>query len=264
MDNKRKPILALDTSTSAMSVAIMDGSHLLIEDNSRAERNHSIHLLPIIQRLLVSEQLTVADLHGIAIGRGPGSYTGVRIGVTVGKTLAWANNIPLMGISSLETLAYGALEKSREGSDLQSDSASVWVVPMQDARRGQVYTGLFAAQTDGQAWVRLAEDRIMLLEEGLRRLNGWMNGEVLPDGADGLPDHILFVGEVDRFSELLQAFAANWSGNVTLLEYEIHAQHLGQLAMMRWEQGESQDPHSFVPNYTQLSEAEANLKSAQK
>ena len=99
--------LAIDTSTSAMTVAILENGHLLGEISSHAERNHSLGLLPHIQDLLSRLGMKPRDLGSVAAGQGPGSYTGVRIAVSVAKTFAWSLGLDLIGMSSLEAMAIG-------------------------------------------------------------------------------------------------------------------------------------------------------------
>lgn len=100
--------LVIDTSTAVMALALMDRDQCIAEYNMMVERRHSDELLPAIERLVGEAGLTLQQLDGIAVGQGPGSYTGVRIGVTAAKTLAWTLGLPLQGISSIEALAYGA------------------------------------------------------------------------------------------------------------------------------------------------------------
>src|SRR5437879_900652 len=97
-------ILALDTSTAAMSIAIIEQGQLVQETHIHADRTHSLYLMPMIQELIKTVGMKLSDLSAIAVGVGPGSYTGVRIGVTAAKTLAWTLKLPIIGISSLEAM----------------------------------------------------------------------------------------------------------------------------------------------------------------
>src|SRR5690606_19462657 len=80
--------LALDTSTAAMTIALVRSGEAVAKSDSLSERNHSIRLLPAVEELLASQGMKAKDLAGVAVGHGPGSYTGIRIGVTVAKMLA--------------------------------------------------------------------------------------------------------------------------------------------------------------------------------
>ena len=125
-------LLALDSSTASMSVAIVRDGEVLDSFTTFTERNHSVRVVSEIKEILSKNGIRGEDLDGIAIGKGPGSYTGVRIGVTAAKTLAWAWRKPLIGVSSLEALAYSAWLKADSGADARGEC---WIVPLMDARR---------------------------------------------------------------------------------------------------------------------------------
>ena len=249
-------LLVIDTSTAVMSIALMDGERLLVESNQIVERRHSDKLLPAIKELITSAGLTMQDIDGVAVGRGPGTYTGVRIGVTTAKTLAWSLSVPLLGISSLEALAYGALSETEGGKET---GERTWLVPMMNARRDQVYAGLYEAKN--RHWGCLAADGVQLIDEWLDRIV-MLYGQ---EDADQAPQQIIFVGEELELEERIEA---RWRDvdirSVHMQEQHMRASALGLLAQQRWMSGEQDDVHRMVPNYTQLSEAEANLLAKHK
>ncbi len=132
-------VLAMDTSSQALSVALLDGERLVAEVTLNVKKNHSMSLMPSIDFLVKSVGWTPADLERIVVAEGPGSYTGLRVAVATGKTLAYALKIDLVGVSSLYALA--------SGQDFDG-----LVVPLMDARRNHVYAGFYvngrAVQTD--------------------------------------------------------------------------------------------------------------------
>jgi len=247
-------MLAMDTATATLTVAAARGGRLLGERNSHGERNHSMFLLPAIRELLESLGVTPRDLGGIAVGRGPGSYTGVRIGVSAAKTMAWSLGLPVYDVSTLEAMALGGLARCR-----LSGREPVWVVPLLDARRGQVFTGCFAAAGpagDGilpAGWMRLAEDGIRPMDRWTGELKGYA------DQAGRPPGILAFVGEVGNFAAQTESLAASWPGTVEVLEHEVRAADTARLAYPRVLKGQPADLHRLVPNYTQLAEAEAKL-----
>ena len=124
-------LLALDTSNEAMSVAVLDNDRLLAQTTINHKRTHSEQLLPTIDELVAASGLQPEDLDKIIVADGPGSYTGIRIAVTTGKTLAYTLNIALVGVSSLAVLA----------SNISATKAMI--VPIMNARRNNVFTGVY-------------------------------------------------------------------------------------------------------------------------
>ena len=144
-------ILAFETSAKAASVALMDEKKLLGEQYQNTGLTHSQTLMVMAEDLLKQCGKTVADVTDVAVAAGPGSFTGVRIGVAAAKGLAWGGELPLYGISTLEAMA---------------DTLGIWegyVCPVMDARRSQVYNALFRVHC-GEC-TRIREDRAISLRE---------------------------------------------------------------------------------------------------
>ena len=127
-------VLAIDTSTEALSVALRDDQGT-IERGMETARGHAEHLLSLIDAVLGEAGVRLAQLDGIAAGVGPGSFTGVRIGVAVAQGLSYGAGVPVVPVTSLEALAFAAIES---GADR--------VIACLDARMGEVYWGCFAAE----------------------------------------------------------------------------------------------------------------------
>lgn len=124
--------LLIDTSNQPLSVAIMENDKTLAEINNNEKLNHSIQLMPAIISALQEANMTKKDIGAIVVADGPGSYTGLRIGVTVAKTLAYALNVSLYGVSSLAALAATVKQQDK------------LIVPIFDARREAVYAGVYS------------------------------------------------------------------------------------------------------------------------
>ena len=98
-------LLAIDTATRIMSLALHDGDTLLAEQSWNTRNRHTVELAPAVLNMLNSLEMSVADLAGLGVSIGPGSYTGLRIGVAFAKGLAAAHRLPLVGVTTLDTLA---------------------------------------------------------------------------------------------------------------------------------------------------------------
>ncbi len=253
-------VLALDTSSASQAVAVLEGQDIRFESSSLAERNHSVNLLPEIERALRESGTDKRALAGIAVGIGPGSYTGVRIAVTTAKTLAWALKLPVAAVSSLEAQACSGLEAA-------APQGRSWIVPLVDARRGQAYTALFEAAgpigaapegQEAQPLTRLADDAILMVDDWTARLAERWNA--LPIGER--PEYVLFTGETDKHGETVRSLAGLTglaAERVLLQDCTVEARWIGRIGTRKLESGDTVDAHALLPNYTQVTEAEANL-----
>ena len=174
-------LFSLECSAAAASASLYREGKLLGEEFLNIPQTHSVTLLPMAKSLLEHTGISPAQIDYYAVSRGPGSFTGLRIGIAAIKGLAFPDNTPCIGVSTPEAIAYGLL--GFEGT----------VIPMMDARCGQVYTALFQGK-DGRL-TRLSED------EALPRLGGGAAGadgsgaSLLPKGLRGGPGcHAAFRG----------------------------------------------------------------------
>lgn len=149
--------LLIDTSNQPLSVAITQDDKVLNEINTNEKTNHSVQLMPAISKVITDSQLTKEDIDAIVVAEGPGSYTGLRIGVTVAKTLAYALNAELYGVSSLKALAATATEETG------------LIVPIFDARREAVYIGVYKNE-NGQL-KQIIEDQYITIKSLLDLLH---------------------------------------------------------------------------------------------
>ena len=128
-------ILHIETATDVCSVALSRGAEVIGLKEEAGGNNHAKHLLPFVEEALKQGGCTVKDLDGVAVSVGPGSYTGLRIGVSTAKGIAYTAGIPVMAIRTLEGIAQGA-----KASWTGSDDVQPQIVPMIDARRMEVFT----------------------------------------------------------------------------------------------------------------------------
>ncbi|MBQ8752273.1 MAG: tRNA (adenosine(37)-N6)-threonylcarbamoyltransferase complex dimerization subunit type 1 TsaB [Clostridia bacterium] len=152
-------LLALETSAGAASCAVTQDGRLLAEGFVNTRQTHSQTLMPMVQQALLQAELTVAELDGLAIAAGPGSFTGVRIGVAALKGLAFPNNTPCVGVSTLLCMAENFRELPGEFD----------ICAVMDARCRQVYTAGFAAKNGEIS--RLTPDEALSMDTVLSRLS---------------------------------------------------------------------------------------------
>ncbi len=129
-------ILLLETATSSCSVALSENGKIIAVKEANERNIHASHITLFIDELMLNAGKKYTDLKAVAVSKGPGSYTGLRIGVSTAKGLCYALDIPLLGIDTLDAMASGLLAQS----DIQECDL---LVPMIDARRMEVYTGIF-------------------------------------------------------------------------------------------------------------------------
>jgi tRNA threonylcarbamoyladenosine biosynthesis protein TsaB len=132
-------ILGIETSTLMVGVAILDKTGLVAEYRFEATRSRSERLMPMIDRVLKDSQMTPQDLEGLAISLGPGSFTGLRVGLSTAKGLAFSLGLPVVGVPTLEVLA----------APLAAGRCRYPICPMLDAKRQEVYAALFSADAEG-------------------------------------------------------------------------------------------------------------------
>ena len=222
-------ILAFETSAKAASVALMHDGKLLGEIYQNTGLTHSQTLMVMAEDLLKQCGKTVDDVTAVAVAEGPGSFTGVRIGVAAAKGFAWGKNIPCYGTSTLEAMA---------------ESLGVYegyVCPVMDARRSQVYNALF--YVNQSAITRVKEDRAISLAELGQELKA-LDGPIylVGDGSD--LTHRTLSGEIPNL--------------VLPPEHRKHQRATGVaiLAAKKQTAGESGDGAALQPNYLRLSQAE--------
>jgi len=230
-------ILAFETSAKAGSVALLDEKKLLGESYQNTGLTHSQSLLAMGEDLLKSCGYAPADVTAVAVAAGPGSFTGVRIGVAAAKGFAWAKELPCYGVSTLEAMALGV--GAWEG----------YVCPVMDARRSQVYNALFEVKQG--VYTRIAEDRAISLEE-------------LGEQLKNLEKPIFLVGDgsILCYNTLLEKVPTL----VCPPEHRMHQRAAGVAlaAKVMMERGERCDGAALQPNYLRLSQAERERLEKQK
>ena len=222
-------ILAFETTAKAGSVALLEDGKLLAESYQNTGLTHSQTLMVMAEDTLKAAGKTMADVSAVAVAEGPGSFTGVRIGVAAAKGLAWGGEIPCYGVSTLESMA------------LTLGVYQGYVCPVMDARRNQVYNALFYVNAGNLE--RVTEDRAIALSD-------------LSEELKELKEPVFLVGDGSNltYNTLKEAIPAL----VLPPEHRMHqrASGVALAAAAKIAAGDPGDGASLTPNYLRLSQAE--------
>ena len=222
-------ILAFETSAKAGSVALLRDGCLLAEYFQNNGQTHSRTLMKMAQDMLENCDLTPQDVDAVACAAGPGSFTGVRIGLAAAKGFAWAGELPCYGVSTLEGMAQNMA--CFEGI----------VCAAMDARRSQVYCALFRAQ--GGSMTRLTEDQAISVEELDKELKKYTGSQIFVGDGAVLCYNVLGAKAPSR----------------RLAPEHLRMQRAGGVALAAQamiDRGEAGSAAALVPNYLRLSQAE--------
>jgi tRNA threonylcarbamoyl adenosine modification protein YeaZ len=218
-------ILAFDSSSKALSVALVADGVLLGEVNLNVKKNHSTTLMTAVDFLMAQTQMAPEDLERIAVAAGPGSYTGLRMAVTVGKTLAFSLNKEIVGVSSLFAIAS------------RVKTTGKLVVPVMDARRGNAYAGIY------ENGVSVENDQHCVFADFLKKVT---------DRAVSAAD-VIFTGETANF--VADILAAGFTAEQIMMDSLENLPSAYEMAKLA-EQLAPETVHGFVPNYLKKVEAE--------
>lgn len=236
-------ILGIDTSTPIGSVALINGENIIAEHTLNIVQAHSSRLMPAIDTVLKWGDITPDDLDGCAVGIGPGSFTGIRIGVATAKSLCYAVDKPIIGVSTLEAIA----------SNLHWTDGLI--CPILDARRKEIYGAIFHG---GAEWKRITDDLCLPIDAFLDELNS----HISPDSpivfvGDGLATYGNAIRE--RFHEKkiksgLQTFptteaAVHFADAISNVP---RGATIAKLGTQRLKQGDSDSYWTLVPNYVRI------------
>ena len=218
-------ILAIETGTDICSVALVRDGELLALRESDEERNHAKKIGVFVDELLRESGVAADDLEAVAVSKGPGSYTGLRIGVSFAKGLCYGLNIPLVAVGSLDSLTEVAREDYEAGIlDIENWNEAT-LCPMIDARRMEVYTQLFNAEGVAQNEV---EAKII-------------DGESFSAERTSGKPFVIFGSGAAKCAEVLQG--------ATLIDIVPSARGMARLAEQAFAEGKTEDVAYFEPFY---------------
>ncbi len=228
-------ILAIDTSAVTASAAIVEDGALITATELRSKMTHSQTILPMVEDMLKNAALTLKDIDAAAVNVGPGSFTGVRIGVAAVKGFCFADNMPCVAVSTLESMAYNFIGLPEKQT----------VCAVMDARCGQVYTALFEV---GDTVVRLSPDEAISIEEVGNRLKN-------------LEKSVILVGDG---AKLCYTTLQKVVSNLYLAPDHLRYQNAVGVALAAFNTEERCDADALQPVYLRLPQAERELRAKQK
>ncbi|MCK4463971.1 MAG: tRNA (adenosine(37)-N6)-threonylcarbamoyltransferase complex dimerization subunit type 1 TsaB [Candidatus Omnitrophica bacterium] len=223
-------ILAYDTSNKFLSVAILDEEELLSNFHKDIGINHSSMLIPTIDKTLKHAHLKLKNIDAIALSIGPGSFTGLRIGVSTAKALSLVTDIPVIGVPSLDVIAYNYIEK--EG----------YISPVLDAKKNKVYSVIYESSSGEIS--RISEYLLVDVDNLLERLKG-------PTLFFG--DGLSLYGEYMAKNCPLIKFSKN-------TDWYPRAEIVGKLGLQKIKKGYREDIDKLVPMYLHPKECNIRIK----
>lgn len=218
-------LLSLETSTQCCSVALHEDGVLVKSNLIETPRSAAAQLAMMIDEVFQASNRKPKELEGVIVAAGPGSYTGLRIGVATAKGLCYALNIPIVSVNTLELMAYQFIEMDSFKEDIQNNRAML--CPMLDARRMEVYCALFDHQLK---YIEPVQAKVIDIDS-------------FEDVIDSTP--IFFFGDgADKCKDIIKHPNAHFSSGLIPL-----ASSLGVIGYKKWKQGDYEDLVSFEPFY---------------
>lgn len=228
-------ILGIETATSILSLAVIDGEELLVDHTRDLGLRHSSELMPAISRIIEENNLNVQDIDGLSVSIGPGSFTGLRIGLATAKGLAQTLNVPLVGIPTLDGMVSNCL------------FSEFVVCPLLDARKSEVYTALYRMDACGEM-ERLTE-HLAISPEGLVEM---------------IEEPTVFLGNgLKTYGSLIKKELGDLAHFAPAQFWVPRATNIARLGLREIKEGWVGDLSSMVPLYLRKSEAEIKWEERQ-
>jgi tRNA threonylcarbamoyladenosine biosynthesis protein TsaB len=221
-------ILAIDTSSKTASIALLDKDEILSEIFMNLGVNHSAVLLPALRELIRLSQTAPEKIELFACTEGPGSFTGLRIGVSTVKGLSMTYGKPIIGVPTLEALAFNCID------------SGLLICPMMDAKKNQVYTALYKTGR-GEKLEKIKNGMVTNVRDFLEHIHG----------------EVMFVGDgAIQYSGIINENLRGRAYYASHCHHSVRAAAVGLLAQLKYDKGDVSDSVAFTPRYFRLSEAE--------
>ncbi len=245
-------ILGIDTATTQVGVAVGTGDRILASFHESKDRRHAETTVPAIKDVCAQAQVSLAEIDAVAVDVGPGLFTGLRVGLATAKAIAQACDIPMLGLTSLEVLAFSTRDSDRT------------VMATVDARREEIFYALYSGASEvhrttdagnatgaGSAMACLEEPQVAKPADVVERLTGFSSTSIPSNSSAGL----LVVGDgAQRYRELFEAVP----GLELRPPLYPSAADLVELAHIRAQQDGFESPAAIVPQYLRAPDARIN------
>lgn len=249
---KKMKILAIETTGKYGSASVIDEAGRVYSAASSEEMNHLRGMITLIDEALREACIDKKELTHVAASVGPGSFTGIRIGVTTARIMSQMLGIPCIAVPTLEAMATGVLGKA-------ISSGALYVVPVINARRHQTYAGVYEAvfttDHEHQAAIPAMEEKQYMIEELLEELK--------KKTAEYSGASVFFTGDgIDAYGEIIKSIMSE--GSYLFAEEDLryqHAESVAKIALRKAVRGEILSYNELMPEYMRLAEAEQRLRA---
>ncbi|MDD5680108.1 MAG: tRNA (adenosine(37)-N6)-threonylcarbamoyltransferase complex dimerization subunit type 1 TsaB [Candidatus Omnitrophica bacterium] len=222
-------VLGVDTSTEFLSVALIDEKKTLVKYDTVGKLNHSKLLIPTIKKSLAKARKKAKDIGLFAVGMGPGSFTGLRVGLTAVRALAIALNKPIIGVPTMDAIAYNGYQHLKKKKEL---SKNIRICTIIDAKKNQVYACIY--RISGDKIIRKSKYLLEPAEDLIKKLNGEIL--FLGDGAALYKEKLL--GNVGIKAEFIED--KRWFPRANII---------AEIGLERFRKGKSDNPYDLEPMY---------------
>ncbi len=225
-------VLGVDTSTEFLTVSVINGDKIFADYNAIGRLSHSALLVPMIKKALIKAKKRLKDIGLFAVGTGPGSFTGLRVGVATMRVFSIALNKPIIGVPTLDAIAYNALGSDPNHRSLHKEGLTPLICPILDAKKNQVYACIYGI--DGDKLIRKSGYLLEPVERLLKRLNG----------------RVIFLGDgIHIYREKLSAKKTLKAEFIDAKSWFPKARVIAKLGLEMSSGGKHDDPYDLEPLY---------------
>lgn len=225
-------VLGVDTSTEFLTVSVINGGKVIADYNAVGKLNHSALLVPTIKKALAKAKKRMKDVNLFAVGIGPGSFTGLRVGVTTVRALSIALDKPIIGIPTMDAIAYNGCQYFVKEAKIRDSGSCPQICPVLDAKKSQVYACIYSAY--GDKLIRKSDYLLEPVERLIKRLSG----------------SVLFLGDgIAIYKDKLSAKNLLKAEFIDGKKWFPKASVIAKMGLESFRNGSADDPYDLEPMY---------------